>query len=284
MRSNPRAQLTGADRHVLNQYGKHGNFVNIFISYAGERRSVADSIAVRLRGEGHTVFFDKDSLPPADSYDASIRQAITDCDLFIFLISLESVTPGSYALTELGLARDKWRSPIRHVLPVQVSHTTMDQIPAYLKAVTILMPQGDPVAEVLAAVARIQRSPSFIRTVWASGITVVIAILVAIIFLPPPKPSAPEPCRLSITLHAPNLSDENHPRALIKTEGMTHAFLLSHQGNNPVDVTLQTGAPWTLGVLDDEKELLQPVDMLGCPTSPMERNFDGDIQLSIRPR
>lgn len=38
--------------------------MNIFISYASEHRSVADSINVKLRGEGHTVFFDKDDLPP----------------------------------------------------------------------------------------------------------------------------------------------------------------------------------------------------------------------------
>ena len=63
-----------------------------FISYASEYRKVADRIAIGLRQEGIDVFFDRDQLPPGGAYNTSIRKAIKQSDLFIFLISPESVS------------------------------------------------------------------------------------------------------------------------------------------------------------------------------------------------
>jgi hypothetical protein len=100
------------------------------------------------------VFRDRTSLPPGESFDARILAAIEESDLFIFLISSESVSQGRYTLTELKFAEQKWRHPAGHVLPVLVEPVSKEAIPAFLRAVTILHPRGNVTAEVAAEVAR----------------------------------------------------------------------------------------------------------------------------------
>ena len=256
--------------------------MNIFVSYASERRTVADSISVKLRGEGHTVFFDKDDLPPAESYDASIRKAITDCDLFVFLISPESIAKSSYALTELGFARDKWKSPVGRVLPVVISETKIEDIPPYLSAVTIFTPQGNLVAEVLAEVAR--RRPRITKgMIWSGGV-VLLALLVGAILLFSSKDAAPAICHLSLMLQMPDLLDENRLNARVTVRGHTDDVRLSRQGNDPVDVWLGPYEHWEIDVVDSQKVLIGPIDMQGCPSKLMEKPFNGDIHFSIKPR
>jgi hypothetical protein len=62
---------------------------------------------------------------------------------------------GSYALTELKLARARWRRPKDRVLPVLLQGVQWDAVPPYLKAVRILEPEGNVPGEVLSAVAAI---------------------------------------------------------------------------------------------------------------------------------
>jgi TIR domain len=126
--------------------------MKLFITYASEDRPSADQLAVRLRTEGHTVFLDRDNLPEGEGYDAQIRAAIADCDLYVFLISPRSVQPGRYTLTELKFARERFPNPRGRVLPVMCEATPFSDIPPYLSAVTVLQPQGNLVAEALAEV------------------------------------------------------------------------------------------------------------------------------------
>lgn len=133
--------------------------MKVFLSYAGEDRAIAESVAYSLRGRGHKVFFDKISLPPGDSYEDRIADAVKDADVFVFLISPHSVTPGSFTLTELNYAETKWPSPARRVLPVMAVKTGYDDIPAYLKAVTVLEPKGNIATETADAVDAMRRFP-----------------------------------------------------------------------------------------------------------------------------
>jgi hypothetical protein len=126
--------------------------MNIFLSYASEDRSTAEAIAFSLRDRGHEVFLDRDGLRVGEGFDKSIEQAVNKSNIFIFLISPQSVEEGRYTLTELTFARQKWPSPSGHVLPVRVRTTSRDQIPSYLKAVTILEPHGNVAAETSAKV------------------------------------------------------------------------------------------------------------------------------------
>src|SRR5262245_50949659 len=132
--------------------------MKVFISHASEQAEMARSIEIALRGEGHSVFLDRSSLSPGDTYNDHIRDAIARCDLFIFLISPEAIAQGRYTLTELEFVEQKWPHPSGGVLPVVVSPTDLASVPAYLKGVTLLEPKGNLPAAVAMAVSRTGRS------------------------------------------------------------------------------------------------------------------------------
>ena len=103
------------------------------------------------------MFVDRVELETGHPFDAKLRDAIERCDLLIFLISPETVAPASYALAELSIAEQRWRHPAGRVLPVMVAPRRRTRFPPYLRAVTILEPKGDAVAETVAAVRRFSR-------------------------------------------------------------------------------------------------------------------------------
>lgn len=131
--------------------------MKVFLSYASEDRELAEEIQLALLGADHVVFFDKSSLPPAGDYNARIEKAVKDSDAFVYLISPHSVAKGSYALTELKYARLQWPHPKGHVLPLRLHDTPWETIPAYLKSVTVLEPEGSAAAETVAALSRLGR-------------------------------------------------------------------------------------------------------------------------------
>jgi hypothetical protein len=124
---------------------------SVFLSHASEDVAISEEIALAIRGAGLKVFLDDNDLPPAGDYHARIRNAIAQSDYFVFLVSPDSVAAGRYTLTELKLAQEKWTHPGNRVLPVIVRPTPMTEIPAYLKAVTMLTPRGSAAAEVASA-------------------------------------------------------------------------------------------------------------------------------------
>lgn len=125
--------------------------MRVFISYAAEQRDLAEQVSLALVGAGHETFFDKDDLRPAREYHAAIRDEVQASDVVVFLISTASVEPHSYTLTELKYAKDRWPHPAGHVLPVLTEEVPWDQVPHYLRAVTVLTPEGNVAAEVLHA-------------------------------------------------------------------------------------------------------------------------------------
>lgn len=152
--------------------------MDIFISYSSKYRDLCERLQLALDAEGHRCFVDRTELEPGQPFDAELREAIADCDVFIFMVSPESVAAGSYALAELNLAQQRWRHPRGRVLPVVVATTPMASIPPYLKAVTLLQPEGEIVAETLAAVARMGtrgRRPLVIKLAALAVVAVIIA-------------------------------------------------------------------------------------------------------------
>ncbi|MEK6801882.1 MAG: toll/interleukin-1 receptor domain-containing protein [Nitrospirota bacterium] len=124
--------------------------MTVFVSYAREQQSIAEEISLALSGRGHDVFLDRSTLEPGREYGATIQKNVETCDLFVFLISPEALGDGSYARTELGFAKKRWKNPSGKILPVMVRPTLDSRIDAYLRAVTILYPQGNVAAEVAA--------------------------------------------------------------------------------------------------------------------------------------
>ncbi len=153
--------------------------MHLFLSYASENRPRAEEIALALKTDGHDVFFDGAKLAGGENYHHVIREQIADADLLLFLISPDSVRAGSYTLTELRMAEDRWASPAGHVVPVLLEPTAMSSIPAYLRAVTIFEPKGNAAAEIAAHVNRLtqRRRP----LVWGSIAAAVVAVAVGLV-------------------------------------------------------------------------------------------------------
>ena len=161
---------------------------SIFLSYASEQSEAAAHIELSLKGDGYSVFRDRTSLPPGETFDARILRAIEESDLFIFLISRASISEGRYTLTELKFAEQKWEHPAGHVLPVLVEPVPKEAIPIFLRAVTMLQPQGNVTAEVAAEVARMTapwwRRMLQPRRLVPTAAVVLILVVVAWIGLP----------------------------------------------------------------------------------------------------
>ncbi|MEL6755947.1 MAG: toll/interleukin-1 receptor domain-containing protein [Pseudomonadota bacterium] len=126
--------------------------MRIFLSYASEHKLLAEQISESIKARGHRVFFDRNDLPAGDTYEDQIESAIARSNLLVFLISPESVSDGRFTRTELLIARKKWSSAKKRVLPVLIKSTPMEDVPNYLKTVTILEPEGSIPAETASAV------------------------------------------------------------------------------------------------------------------------------------
>lgn len=131
--------------------------MKIFLSYSSAQRPLAEKIVEVLESEGHTVFFDRDSLQAGETFDQRIRKAISDCQLFIFLVSPESVMNGSYTRTELALVELLDDSQRPAMLPVLVAPLDFALLPAFLSTRTVYQPSGYVPAEVAAQVDLISR-------------------------------------------------------------------------------------------------------------------------------
>jgi len=154
--------------------------MKLFLSYAAEDRDIADEVKLALVGAGHEVFFDRDTLPPGGDYYARIEKAVSSSDAMVFLISPSSVADGSFALSELKLARSRWPHPKGRVVPVRLHQTPWAAIPPYLKSVTVLEPEGSVAAEVVSAVKGLTGSRMLLA--WTVAI-MLVAILGAALLL-----------------------------------------------------------------------------------------------------
>lgn len=130
--------------------------VKLFISYPSDQKNLAERLRLALEAEGHEVFTDRAELKEGEPYHEALREAIEDSEALVFLITPRSIQPGSYALTELDIAQRRWRNPGGRVLPVIAQPTPIEDIPPYLRSVTLLQPQGDLVAETVAAIDRMR--------------------------------------------------------------------------------------------------------------------------------
>jgi hypothetical protein len=143
--------------------------MRVFISFASEDRLPAERLHFALVGAGFQTFFDHESLPAGGDFNSRIQSAVQRSDLFVFLISPDSLASGCYALTELGYARRKWLHPKGRVLPVMLGHVPIPGIPPYLSSVTVFEPVGNPEAEVVQAVAAMASALSRRRWLKVAG-------------------------------------------------------------------------------------------------------------------
>ena len=153
--------------------------MKIFLSYSSQNRAAVEPVNFALLAQGHDVFFDRDDLAAGTAYDEKIIEAVEGADLFVFMLSPAAIRPGGYALTELNLAQKKWPHPSGRVLPVAVEPVAFDQVPPYLKSVTILEPVGNLAASVVDAVRRVEaarRGPRRVALIASAAVLVALAI------------------------------------------------------------------------------------------------------------
>lgn len=171
--------------------------MKIFVSYASDQQSIAEALATELRNAGHRVFFDRHDLPPGETFTQKIRQSIEQTDVFVFLISPQSVTPGRYSMSELQVMQEVFPSPTGRVLPVMVQPTPLASVPDYLRNVTILSPAGDLVTDVFNAVSGLEarsRKRRHTRVAMiSSAVAGTAAVLAALAFAPPSTQSVVAP-------------------------------------------------------------------------------------------
>lgn len=143
-----------SEYHVyVNAYLKRGNGVagnntgpNVFLSYTASDLSVAEQLYYSLKQNDCNVFFDRSTLNTGEEYNIAIYKAVKCSDVFIFLISNESIKLKKYTLTELKYASAQRKL---RLLPVLVDETTVfKDIPAYAQSVSIFRTTGNLVAEV----------------------------------------------------------------------------------------------------------------------------------------
>jgi formylglycine-generating enzyme required for sulfatase activity len=159
--------------------------MKIFLSYSSQNRASVEPVNFALAAQGHDVCFDRDDLPAGTEYDQRIIEAVEGADLFVFMLSPASIRPGSYALTELGLAQRKWTNPSGRVLPVAAEPVAFDHIPPYLKSVTVLEPSGNLAAAVVDAVRRLEsagRRPKRVALLASAAVLVALAIAAWFLF------------------------------------------------------------------------------------------------------
>lgn len=134
--------------------------MKLFISYAKQQRNIAEDLNAVLSARAHNVFFDRDNLPAGLEYQTAIRDAVEACDVFVFLISPESVADRRYTITELRYRQRKVPKTSGTLLPVVVKPTLLARIPPYLRTVTLHFPQGNLSAGVADAIDRLAAGPS----------------------------------------------------------------------------------------------------------------------------
>jgi hypothetical protein len=131
--------------------------MRIFISYADEDSSTAETIELELTKRGHQVFLAHLNIGGGGDFGTVIPDKLKKSQLFIFLISPFSIEPRSFPVTELGMAQKRWRNPVGHLLPVLIDpQTSWDDIPPYARSVAVLKPRGNLAAEVAEQVQAIQ--------------------------------------------------------------------------------------------------------------------------------
>lgn len=262
--------------------------MRIFLSYASEHHRQAEGIAIRLRQDGHDVFFDRQRLEPGKEYDRTIRTEIDACELFVFLISPESVARGSYALTELDMAQRRWPNPSGRLLPVMVSETPLDNVPSYATSVTILQPHGNAVAEVAAEVEKLSSGSSSSRKrllIALAGIAIV-AVLVVVLWRefvrPDPTPEPPSPCLLDVRINPPTALPSLSLR--VTAPGSSQDFSVGRSGLANVNIAPSQLPGWTLELIDRDGAMVGSVAFDGCPTAGASYPLERGLTVAVAPR
>jgi len=90
---------------------------SVFLSYASEDRSAAQTLKEALSALGLEVWYDESGLDGGDAWDQKIRRQIRECDFFMPLISTQTEARPE------GYFRREWRLAVERTLDMADDHT-----------------------------------------------------------------------------------------------------------------------------------------------------------------
>jgi TolB-like protein len=90
---------------------------SLFLSYASEDRSAAQTLREALLAFGLDVWYDESGLDGGDAWDQKIRRQIRECDFFMPLISAQTEARPE------GYFRREWRLAVERTLDMADDHT-----------------------------------------------------------------------------------------------------------------------------------------------------------------
>jgi TolB-like protein len=90
---------------------------SVFLSYASEDRSAAQTLKEALSKFGLDVWYDESGLDGGDAWDQKIRRQIRECDFFMPLISAQTEARPE------GYFRREWRLAVERTLDMADDHT-----------------------------------------------------------------------------------------------------------------------------------------------------------------
>lgn len=166
--------------------------MRVFLSYASEQRPIAEHVCRLLESEGLDVFFDHEDLAAGDAYGARIRKSVERSHLFVFLVSRDSIARHSYARTELAIVETVPPRRRPQILPVLVEPVDLEQLPALIKPVTLLEPQGNLPAEVAARIGEVRNALKR-RRLQRSAAAVAVALVAGVVWWIAHNGTSPQP-------------------------------------------------------------------------------------------
>ncbi len=83
-----------------------GTYFDVFISYSRKNTVDADEVCSLLERKGMTYFIDRQGIPGGSEFPTVLADAINNCGIFVFLMSLDSIT-SKFCQQELQYAIDK---------------------------------------------------------------------------------------------------------------------------------------------------------------------------------
>jgi hypothetical protein len=84
--------------------GKGFPMANIFLSYSAHDRDYVEQLERALEEKGQTVTMDRGKVPEGSSWADTIREAIENADVFVVIVSQESIGRDFAMDAELGAA------------------------------------------------------------------------------------------------------------------------------------------------------------------------------------
>ncbi len=108
--------------------------MNIFVSHPLALRDLALRLQHALTAKGHAVTTDRARLAAGRPLQEAVNDAIATTDVFVFVLSPQSVAADSYTLAELAQAQQRWPDPKGRVITFVAQATPEADIPTYLRA------------------------------------------------------------------------------------------------------------------------------------------------------